>query len=130
MKDREASEQDLANIERSVRVFADAGIGRAVQRFEGMTLNHLVTFWRSVHRADNLGSAKSVWLTEKTRPSGRPRRCGTPASPTWKHSRTTIHRPWRSSTGDGDFCRVFERLVPIAPRVRHAALHPSDLSLS
>ena len=48
---KEGSEVELENTEQAMRVFGEAGMPIARQRFEGDTFNHLITFYRSEHRA-------------------------------------------------------------------------------
>ena len=63
MGDEDGSEVELENTEQAMRVFGEAGMPIARQRFEGDTFNHLITFYRSVHRAGFRGSGGSRWLT-------------------------------------------------------------------
>ena len=106
MHDQDGGEAELENIAKALQVFAEAGIPIARQRFYGSTFPELMTRYQSVHRGGYLSRGESRWLTREE-----------PEKPTlaqledwWAH-----------------FCRVYERLVPVAEEYDiKLAIHPSD----
>lgn len=120
-------EQDVEHTVAALQVFADAGFPIARQRFEGDTFNHLMTFYRSTHRAGFLGHGATRHVT----PEGladvsdedlRRRRVHVwdarkPDPPT----KAQLDRWW------SQFCDVYARLVPIADATGiRLGMHPSD----
>ena len=61
MRGEAGTERELDDAVQSLRVFGDAGMTLASQRFEGSNSNHLVTFYRSEHRGGYIGSGASAW---------------------------------------------------------------------
>ena len=106
MKDQPGSEKELENTCAALKVFGEAGIPLARQRFAGDTFNELMTRYRAPHRGGYLARAESLDLT-------RPK----PETPTLEE----LQNWW------GRFCAVYEKLVPIAEEYSvKLALHPSD----
>ena len=131
MGDKEGSEVELENTDQAMRVFGEAGMPIARQRFEGDTFNHLITFYRSEHRAGFLGSGGSRWLTGD---QPKPRSEAELKAYRFHHwplfaagdppTREELDNWWVH------FCRVYERLVPIAEEYDiKLAIHPSDIPL-
>ena len=131
MRDEDGSEVELENTEQAMQVFGEAGMPIARQRFEGDTFNHLITFYRSVHRAGFRGSGGSRWLTGD---QPKPRSEAELKAHRFSHwplfaaseppTREALDDWWRH------FCRVYERLVPIAEAYDiKLAIHPSDIPL-
>jgi mannonate dehydratase len=132
MRGEDGSGKELDSVERTLRAFGDAGYRLTFQRFEGSNFNHLVTFYESVHRGGYRGSGKSVWLTGR-RPPERPeaelRQARIAYWPHFGHDeppdRAELDAWW------GQFCRVFERLVPVAEEYEmRIGVHPADLPLA
>ena len=131
------TERELENAVQSLKVFGDAGMTLASQRFEGSNFNHLVTFYRSEHRGGYLGSGGSVWRT-----GGRPPEL-TPEE--LEHARTgaggrsaywprfAYDEPPAQAQLDAwwsGFRRVYDRLVPVAEEYDiRLATHPADIPL-
>ena len=127
MRGEEGSEKELDTVERTLRAFGDAGYRLTFQRFEGSNFNHLATFYESVHRGGYRGSGKSVRPPE--RPEEELRRARIAYWPHFGHDeppdRAELDAWW------GRFCRVFERLVPIAEEYEmRIGVHPADLPLA
>jgi mannonate dehydratase len=107
MKGQPGGEKELENISNALKVFGEAGVPVARQRFAGDTFDALMTRYPSVHRGGYISRGESRGLTK-----------GNPETPTleelqawWKH-----------------FCEVYERLVPIAEEYNvKLAIHPSDV---
>ena len=104
----------------------------ARQRFEGDTFNHLITFYRSEHRAGFRGSGGSRWLTgDQPEPRSETELKAHPVPPLVTVSRRA-NLPPREELDDWwrHFCRVYERLVPVAEEYDiKLAIHPSDIPL-
>ena len=106
MQDQEGAEVELENTCNALKVFGEAKMPMARQRFAGDTRPELLTKYQSVHRGGYTSRGESLWLTPDK-----------PEKPTvadldnwWAH-----------------FCRVYERLVPIAEDYDiKLAMHPSD----
>jgi mannonate dehydratase len=58
--DKEGGEKDVENTVNAMRVFGESKIPIARQRFEGDTFNHLLTHYRSEHRAGFLGHGDTL----------------------------------------------------------------------
>ena len=106
MQNEAGSEVELENACKALRVFAEARIPLARQRFEGDTFPQLMTPYQSIHRGgyrsrgESLGMGKMPQLTP---------------------SNETLDQWW------GQFCRAFDQLVPIAEEYEiKLAVHPSD----
>jgi mannonate dehydratase len=125
-------EKELDAVERTLRAYGDAGLRLVFQRFEGNNFNHLVTFYESVHRGGYRGSGKSVWLTGSRPPQRPAEEIRRARMAYWPHfgydeppDRSELDAWW------GQFCRVFERLVPIAEEYEmRIGVHPADLPLA
>ena len=131
------TERELENAVQSLKVFGDAGMTLASQRFEGSNFNHLVTFYRSEHRGGYLGSGGSVWRTGGRPPDLTPEEL--------EHARTGAggrSAYWPRFADDeppaqaeldawwSGFRRVYDRLVPVAEEYDiKLATHPSDIPL-
>jgi mannonate dehydratase len=106
MQDQEGGQEELENSCKALQVFGEAGIPMARQRFAGDVFPELMTPYQSVHRGGYLSRGESRWLTQ-----AEPQKPGLDDLETW----------W------SHFCRVYERLVPIAEEYNiKLALHPSD----
>ncbi len=106
MKDQPGGEQELENTCHALRVFGEAGIPIARQRFAGDVFPDLMTRYRAVHRGGYLSRGESLALTEKRS-----------ETPTLEELET-----WWSR-----FCDVYRQLVPIAEEYDvKLAIHPSD----
>ncbi len=131
------AERELENAARSLKVFGDAGMTLASQRFEGSNFNHLVTLYRSEHRGGYLGSGGSVWRTGSRPPDLTPEEL--------EHARTgaggrsaywprfAYDEPPAQEQLDAwwsGFRRVYDRLVPVAEEYDiRLATHPTDIPL-
>ena len=101
--------RELDNTCRALRVFADAGIPIARQRFAGDTFNHRLLRYESVHRGGYRSRGESLGL-------------GPPDPDPATHQR--LEAWWDR------FCAAYERLVPIADEYGiRLAIHPSDTPL-
>ena len=106
-KDEPGSDKEIENAVQTMRVFGDAGMTLASQRFEGSNFNHLITYYRPEHRGGYPGSGKSLWLTGRGRHSQLRRSASSagpaPAAawPTGRASASTSLRPAMSSTIGG-----------------------------
>ena len=106
MQDQEADEQELEKTCKALQVFAEAGVPIARQRFAGDTFPWMTRRFSSVHRGGYAYRAESLALAEDQ--SGPP-------------SMDQLEL-WQQR-----FCRVYERLVPIAEDGDiKLAIHPSD----
>ncbi len=102
----EGAEDELENTCKALRVFGEADIPMARQRFAQDTFPYLMTRYQSVHRGGYRSRGESLGLTKDK-----------PDTPTQE----TLENWW------DHFCRVYERLVPIAEEYNiKLALHPSD----
>ncbi len=109
MLGRDGAARELENTCRALRVFADAGVPIARQRFAGDTFNHRLLRYESVHR----GGYRSRGESRDLGP-------GDPDPAT--HER--LEAWWDR------FCAVYEKLVPIADEYGiRLAIHPSDTPL-
>ena len=106
MRGEAADEAELENACQALRVYGEAGIPMARQRFGGDTFPELLTRYQSQHRGGYQSRGESLWLTQET-----PQKPSLADLETW----------W------ANFRRVYERLVPIAEETEiKLALHPSD----
>jgi len=106
MKGMPGGEKELENTCKALKIFGEAGVPIARQRFAGDTFDHLMTRYRSVHRGGYTSRGESRTMTKDP--------AGTPAyeelEDWWKH-----------------FCEVYSALVPIAEEYDvKLAIHPSD----
>ena len=133
-KDEPGSDKEIENAVQTMRVFGDAGMTLASQRFEGSNFNHLITYYRPEHRGGYPGSGKSLWLTGERPPQPTPQerefgRTGAGGRMAY-WPRFGIHEPpTRDELDDwwSHFRRVFDRLVPIAEEYdMRLGVHPSD----
>lgn len=109
MRDRPGGERELENTCRALRVFAEAGVPIARQRFWGDTFNELMFRYSSEHRGGYRSRGESQALKARTR-SG-------PETPDYD----ALQDWWQH------FCAVYERLVSIADETGiKLAIHPSD----
>lgn len=109
MKDMDGGEKELEHACQALRVFGEAGVPMARQRFWGDVFNERLIQYRMPHRGGYLSRADSAWLARNL-----------PEPPTLEDL-----EDWRQH-----FCRVYERLVPIAEEYRiKLAIHPSDTPL-
>lgn len=109
MKDREGGEQELENACTALKVFAEAGVPIARQRFAGDTFDSRLLRRSTPHRGGYRSRWESAWLT----PSPPPPPTVEELDGWWDH-----------------FCRVYDRLVPIAEEYDiRLAIHPSDTPL-
>ncbi len=101
--------REIENSCRALRVFADAGIPIARQRFAGDTFNHRLLRYESAHRGGYRSRGESLGL-------------GPPDPDPTTHER--LEAWWDR------FCAAYERLVPIADEYGiRLAIHPSDTPL-
>ncbi len=104
MKDQPRGEKELENTCDALKVFGDAGIPVVRQRFAGDTFDAMMVRTRAPHRGGYMSRAESLV---------RPR----PETPTPPE----LQKWWDR------FCKVFERLVPLAEEYDlKLAVHPSD----
>ena len=106
MTDQPGGEKELENTCQALRVFAEAGVPIARQRFWGDTFNELMFRYRSEHRGGYLSRGESQALTNPV-----------PETPDYE----ALQDWWKH------FCTVYEHLVPIAEETGiKIAIHPSD----
>jgi mannonate dehydratase len=106
MTDQPSGEKDLENTCNALRVFAEAGMPIARQRFWGDTFNDLMFRYKSEHRGGYLSRGESRALTRPV-----------PKTPDYD----TLQNWWQH------FCTIYEHLVPIAEETGiRLAIHPSD----
>jgi len=129
--DQEGGENDAENTVNALRVFGEAKIPIARQRFEGDTFNHLLTHYRSEHRAGFLGHGDTLSHTTPEKL----------ASLTEEELRGRRAHVWDATTGRPPskeeldkwwdyFCNVYGKLVPIAEEYDiKLAMHPSDIPM-
>ena len=104
MKDMPDGEKELENTCNALKVFGEAGVPIARQRFAGDTFGHLMKRYRSVHR----GGYTSRGETHAK---------DAPETPTCEE----LEQWWKR------FCNVYSALVPIAEEYDvKLAIHPSD----
>jgi mannonate dehydratase len=102
--DLPGGERELENTCKALEVFAEAGVPIARQRFYGDAMPGRTSPYRSVHRGGYLSRGE---YRHEANPGARPLQ--------------EIERWWDR------FCKVYERLVPIADeRDIKLAIHPSD----
>ena len=107
MKNLPGAERVLENACNALKVFAEAGIPIARQRFWGDTFDDLMTKYPSVHRGGYTSRGESRWSTKNP-----------PDTPTLKE----LDEWWKR------FCDVYDVLVPIADEYDiKLAIHPSDV---
>ena len=100
----QGNEQDVENTAKAMRVFAEAGVPIARQRFGGDTFPQMMARWRATHRGGYESRGESL-----ARPA--------PDYP----DQESLLRWW------GQFRKVYDALVPIADETGiKLALHPSD----
>jgi mannonate dehydratase len=100
----QGNEQDVENTAKAMRVFAEAGVPIARQRFGGSTFPQMMARWRATHRGGYESRGESL-----ARPA--------PDYP----DQESLLRWW------GQFRKVYDALVPIADETGiKLALHPSD----
>ena len=106
MKGLPGAEKELENTCHALRVFGEAKVPMARQRFWGDTFDALMTRYRSVHRGGYLSRGESRALTKNP-----------PETPNHEE----LEAWWKR------FCEVYGALVPIAEEYDiKLALHPSD----
>lgn len=106
MKGMPGGEKELENTCNALRVFGEAGVPIARQRFAGDTFDHLMTRYRSVHRGGYTSRGESRALTRDP--------VDTPAY-------EELEEWWKR------LCEVYSALVPIAEEYDvKLAIHPSD----
>lgn len=106
MKGLPGGEKELENTCDALRVFGEAGVPIARQRFAGDTFDYLTTRYHSVHRGGYTSRGESRSPTK-----------GTPERPTYEE----LEQWWKR------FCEVYSALVPIAEEYDvKLAIHPSD----
>ena len=106
MKDLPGGEKELENTCNALKVFGEAGVPIARQRFAGDTFNELMTRYPAVHRGGYVSRGESLELTREK-----------PETPTLEE----LQEWWKR------FCDVYSQLVPIAEEYDvKLAIHPSD----
>jgi len=109
MTDREGGEKELENTGQALRVFAEAGIPIARQRFAGDVFPERLTRTNTPHRGGYMSRSESAHLARNL------------AEPPTQEE---LDHWWNH------FCRVYDRLVPIAEECDiRLAIHPSDTPL-
>jgi mannonate dehydratase len=107
MKGLPGGEKDLENTCNALKVFAEAGVPIARQRFWGDTFDFLMTRYRSVHRGGYTSRGESRVATKNP-----------PEPPTVEE----LDEWWKR------FCEIYGALVPIAEAHNiKLAIHPSDV---
>jgi len=109
MKDKPSGERELENTCKALKVFGEAGIPIARQRFAGSTFDYLMTRYHSRHRGGYVSRGEILRLTRE------------------KSSIPTLEEleDWWEH-----FRRVYEHLVPIAEDYDiKLGIHPSDTPL-
>ena len=106
MKGLPEGEKELEKTCHALRVFGEAGVPIARQRFAGDTFNELMTRYPSEHRGGYISRGESRTLTKNP-----------PETPSLEE----LDEWWKR------FCDVYGRLVPIAEEYDiKLAIHPSD----
>ena len=106
MKGLPGAEKELENTCNALRVFGEAGVPIARQRFWGDTFNEIMTRYNSEHRGGYLSRGESRGLTVNP-----------PETPNFEE----LEEWWKR------FCEVYGQLVPIAEEYDiKLAIHPSD----
>lgn len=107
MKSLPGGEKELENTCHALRVFGEAGIPIARQRFAGDTFDYLMTRYRSVHRGGYTSRGESRTATKNP-----------PETPTLEE----LDEWWER------FCEIYTGLVPISEEYGvKLAIHPSDV---
>jgi len=107
MKDKKDGEKELENTCKALKVFGEAGIPLARQRFAGSTFNHLMITYESRHRGGYLSRGERLTRGKIDIPDSEK------IEDWWEH-----------------FHRVYESLVPIAEDYNvKLGIHPSDTPL-
>jgi mannonate dehydratase len=105
MRDQPGGEEELEHIAKALQVYGEAGIRLARQRFAGDFMPNLSSM-RTTHRGGYVARADSAAFARDRIPKITPES----VEDFWAH-----------------FCRVFERLVPVADEYGiKLAVHPSD----
>ena len=106
MLDKAGAERELENTVNALKVFAEAKVPIARQRFHGDTFQHMLKRWNSPRRGGYSYRAESIALAEPN--NGPP-------------SLAELDAWWAR------FCAVYEQLVPVAEEADiKLAIHPSD----
>jgi mannonate dehydratase len=106
MKNLPGGEKELENTCNALKVFGEAGVPIARQRFAGDTFPGLTIHYPAVHRGGYVSRGESLELTRKK-----------PEMPTLEE----LQEWWKR------FCDVYSQLVPIAEEYNvKLAIHPSD----
>ena len=129
--DKEGGEKDVENTVNAMRVFGESKTPIARQRFEGDSFNHLLTHYRSEHRAGFLGHGDTLAhvnpekLASLTQDELRSRRAHVWDMTTGRPpSKEELDKWWDY------FCKVYAKLVPIAEEYDiKLAMHPSDIPM-
>ena len=109
INDEDDAETELENTCNALKVYGEAGIPMARQRLAGDVFPEHLTRYESVHRGGYQSRGEHWWLTKNA-----PEKPSIEALDNW----------WTH------FCRVYERLVPIAEDKNiQLAIHPSDTPL-
>ncbi len=107
MRGEPGGEQDLENTCQALRVFGEAGVPIARQRFWGDTFDALMTRYKSVHRGGYISRGESRAAT---------------VDPPPVPSMSELESWWER------FCEIYGALVPIAEEYGiKLAIHPSDV---
>ena len=107
MKGQTGGEKELENTCNALKVFAEAGVPIARQRFWGDTFDYLMTRYTAVHRGGYTSRGESQAATKNP-----------PDTPTMEE----LEEWWKR------FCEVYGALVPIADEhYIKLAIHPSDV---
>tara|TARA_B100000949_G_scaffold162940_1_gene143638 strand:+ start:111 stop:1073 length:963 start_codon:yes stop_codon:yes gene_type:complete len=106
MKNEPGGDEELENSCKALRIFAEAGVPIARQRFSGDTFPDQMTRYSSVHRGGYLSRGESIGLTKDR-----------PETPT----KEDLDFWWQR------FCLAYSQLVPIVEEFEiKLAIHPSD----
>ena len=92
MKDQPGAEAELENTCNAMKVFGEAGILLARQRFAGDTFNELMTRYRAPHRGGYLSRGESLELTRPKPETPRPAAKSRTVRPLARRTRA----PWPS----------------------------------
>ena len=108
-KDEDGGEAEVENSANALRVFAEAKVPIARQRVAGDTFSGQLYHFSAPHRGGYMSRADSLGLQRDKEPTPSPEELES----WWAH-----------------FCRLYERLVPIAEEENiKLAIHPSDSPL-
>ena len=106
MKGMPGGEKELEDTCKALKIFGEAEVPIARQRFAGDTFDHLMTRYRSIHRGGYTSRGESRALTKD--PANTP-------------DHQELEEWWKR------FCEVYSALVPIAEEYDvKLAIHPSD----